>query len=118
MNDDTDANLDAHMKAGLAFPPMPGEGRPCNQCGICCMAEPCGLALQAGVPDIGPCPILEFADGRFWCGFVRSPERWTITRGEAAKKFAADIRESLGDGTCDSTGPVGWTAPMMARAMS
>lgn len=62
-------------------PAKPAHGSPCNGCGVCCVAEPCLLALDfvpAGrlAAAVGaPCPALEWGEGRAWCGLVSNPEK-------------------------------------------
>jgi len=94
-------------------PAYPGHGRPCNGCGVCCVEELCPYALLVLLGPVlgqrfidrderveGPCEILEWDEGRAWCGLVRHPERWF--EGGTAELGAA-IRKDLGDGTCDTT---------------
>jgi hypothetical protein len=69
-------------------PEKPREGEPCNGCGYCCAAEPCGVALKF-IPvhqwgARGPCLAMEFEAGRFFCGLVRHPTRY-IDVGEPAE---------------------------------
>jgi len=57
-------------------PEKPGFGSPCNGCGFCCAAEVCKLGLHVyGEEQQAPCPAMEFEDGRFWCGVMRSAEK-------------------------------------------
>ncbi len=58
------------------IPPKPREGEACNGCGPCCAVELCSLAIDIVGATEPPCPVLEFADGRFWCGAARSPSRY------------------------------------------
>lgn len=65
-------------------PEKPPVGHPCNGCGFCCASEPClvsqgvfGIGL-----DYGPCPALEWGEGRFWCGLLRSPEAYGMEGAE------------------------------------
>ena len=39
------------------------------------MTEPCDLAVKYLGATVGPCPALEWGDGRTWCGLVRNPLR-------------------------------------------
>lgn len=64
----------------MAEPPEDGPRKPptfspCNGCGLCCIATPCGLALTyvPGAAPGYPCPALEWEGGRSWCGMVRRP---------------------------------------------
>ena len=51
--------------------PKPPYGSPCNGCGMCCIAEQCGISVALfGKQEV--CPALEQA-GRSWaCGLVRN----------------------------------------------
>jgi hypothetical protein len=51
----------------------PRFSEPCNGCGYCCTAEPCGLAEDILNCHTGPCAALETRDGRTQCGLVRNP---------------------------------------------
>ncbi len=53
--------------------PKPKLGESCNGCGLCCLAEPCHLAVEILGKDDGICPALEYDDGRYYCGIVRRP---------------------------------------------
>jgi len=57
------------------LPRKPNFGGPCNGCGACCIATPCGLALDylEGAEEGSPCPALEWKDGRAWCGLALRP---------------------------------------------
>jgi hypothetical protein len=50
----------------------PKFGERCNGCGMCCIAEPCSLAVEALGEHEGPCKLLEQADGRYYCGLLRN----------------------------------------------
>jgi hypothetical protein len=57
--------------------PKPRKGEPCNGCGLCCLVQPCELAVEyLSAPADRPCPALEREGGRFWCGLVRAPVRY------------------------------------------
>ena len=61
---------------GERAPEKPTIGSPCNGCGYCCAASPCDIARDMiGVTE-GPCPAMQFEDGRFWCGMVRTPSAY------------------------------------------
>lgn len=47
------------------------KGSPCNGCGYCCAAEQCLISLELFGPVGAPCPAMQFADGRFYCGVLR-----------------------------------------------
>ncbi len=77
-------------------------GSPCNGCGYCCAAEVCVVGQGLfGKETPAPCPALEFADGRFWCGAVR------VADG-AGKHVGMYLRMRLGIGVgCDTDDPEG-----------
>lgn len=60
-------------------PKKPPLRAPCNGCGVCCIAEPCMIAvtLIPGVRMDRPCPALEWEHGRSWCGMVRRPHYYS-----------------------------------------
>ena len=89
-------------------PPKPRLGDPCNGCGYCCAAEPCGLAQEyIGCGTDGPCPAMEFDGGRFFCGLVRKPSRYMDLPNEWADPILGPmIAEALGAGRgCDADDP-------------
>lgn len=94
-------------------PPKPAEWSPCNGCGLCCIAEVCPLPESFGLPfkdrSVGPCPVLEFEDGRYWCGLVRTPDRYIHNLSVSPEEASAVILDMLGEGLCDSNAPEGWT---------
>jgi hypothetical protein len=111
-------------------PKKPEFGKSCNGCGVCCVAEPCAIAqlLIPGVGSKGPCPALEWRDGRSWCGMTIRPAYYSskVRQGPCNEAEAARmIREDLGGvgGSCDSSprdGPdafVGLTAAQYLRAV-
>ena len=69
-------------------PRKPKCGDACNGCGVCCIAEPCASAVEFIGATEGPCPALEFEDGRYWCGMVRHPAKYL---GEPEKPWADKI---------------------------
>lgn len=59
----------------LAQLSKPETGEPCNGCGVCCLAMPCAISMDAfGTKPGERCPVLEWRDGRFWCGAVEMDE--------------------------------------------
>ncbi len=46
------------MRACEVAPEKPEEGAPCNGCGFCCAADPCGLAVEFLDATAGPCPAM------------------------------------------------------------
>jgi hypothetical protein len=61
-------------------PEKPSFGSPCNGCGLCCAAQICQPGSTAlGLKDAddgdhppGPCPLMRWHDGRFWCGLLET----------------------------------------------
>lgn len=70
-------------------PERPEYGDPCNGCGACCAAERCHIAVRAIGAGPGPCPLMEFKDGRFWCQVVLAEEQMGVI---------PVVRKSLGIG--------------------
>lgn len=99
------------MTHTTGLPMKPRAGEPCNGCGWCCATEPCGLAVKYLGAAKGPCPALEWADGRTWCGMVRRPLYHLREVGGVPEVYAA-ANEVLGrtmaavlggvGGACDS----------------
>lgn len=87
-------------------PPKPEFGSPCNGCGFCCAAEPCGVAREfvPGAIDGAPCPAMEFEHGRFWCGMVRRPGHYLGLPHDWADEFlGGEVAKVLGAGRgCDA----------------
>lgn len=95
------------MKAGVTVglradaPPKPAFGAPCNGCGLCCAVEACPLGIIRFGRRRGPCPAMEWRDGRYACGMLarRPPGGWTarlIARWIAAGK-GCDCRSEIAD---------------------
>ena len=86
----------------------PGHGKPCNGCGLCCIATicPAGQKVFSRAPYPGPCPALvKNADQTFGCGLVADPMRYamkqTIIHGVEKMREAA--LHLIGAGTgCDA----------------
>lgn len=86
-------------------PEKPRFGEPCNGCGYCCAAEPCALAVEyVGAGEEGPCPALEFEDGRAWCGLVRHASRYMDLPNDWADQILGEMfAAALGTGRgCDA----------------
>ncbi len=50
----------------------PPQGKPCNGCGLCCIAEVCDLGKELG--DEERCrALISLGTGRFACGLVADP---------------------------------------------
>lgn len=87
----------------------PNFGEACNGCGTCCKAVPCPVARDVIGAREGPCPALEFDDGRHWCGLIRNAHKHIF--GLEDKPWASEpIREMLlasgaWQGQCDSDWP-------------
>ncbi|MEE7492218.1 hypothetical protein [Methylobacterium oryzae] len=89
----------------------PREGQPCTGCGYCCAESACGLAREyvagVGAKHDGPCPALEFEDGRFWCGLVRHAGRYMDFPEDWADTMLGGLfAQVLGAGQgCDASDP-------------
>jgi hypothetical protein len=88
------------------LPTKPAVGAPCTGCGLCCAQAVCRVGQQylPGGPHAAPCPALEYADGRLWCGLVRRPHHYLGLSFRAADSvlrplFAALLGIAQG---CDS----------------
>jgi hypothetical protein len=87
-------------------PPKPAFGQPCNRCGVCCAAGPCGLSSRLlGTPPRQRCPALERDDdGRFACGLVRNPQRYVPLLSYAPEALGAEFAQHLQiGGGCDAS---------------
>jgi hypothetical protein len=85
-----------------SIPAKPPEGADCNGCGLCCVLQLCDLAVEFLKADAAPCPVLEFAAGRFWCGLARNPSRYLDIPCFADKFIRPMVHQalSIGEG-CD-----------------
>ncbi len=90
------------------LPDYPGEGRPCNGCGVCCLSTACKIALAYvdGARIGSSCPAVMFVDGRTRCGMAIAPSRFGRVTPEAEGLFRCHVKLSLGDGTCDTKATV------------
>lgn len=80
-------------------PPKPAHGEPCNGCGLCCAVALCPLGMILFRRHQGPCPALEWRDGRYACGVLarRRPGSWAsrmVARWIAAGK-GCDCRHEI-----------------------
>ena len=85
-------------------PKKPPEGTACNGCGLCCAVQLCPLAVEFIVDAAAPCPAMEFADGRFWCGLARRPSRYFGIPVSGTRLIRALVHAelSIGEG-CDAS---------------
>lgn len=90
-------------------PAKPALGKPCNGCGLCCLAEPCPLGMLLSRRRRGACVALRWSVDarRYECGALSQPEqtlgglgRWRMTRAWVMRWIAA------GQG-CDASLEVG-----------
>jgi len=97
--------------------------KPCTQCGRCCKATPCGLAVEFLDDVSSPCKALELHDdGKYYCGLVVHPSRY-IDVGEAGAwkdEFLGTVFASMlgiGRGCCSEaeTEFVNSLAPLFAE---
>ena len=68
----------------------PAFGAACNQCGYCCMEEPCELAKQYLHQEKGPCIALEWENGKAFCGLVRKPVVYLFNANASEKAQKLD----------------------------
>ena len=91
--------------SGQRLPVKPAKGEGCNGCGYCCAEEPCHLAVEyIGAGTEGPCPALEFEEGRAWCGLVRHASRYMDLPNDWADAVLGEMfATALGAGRgCDA----------------
>ena len=92
-----------HIEADA--PLKPPEGKPCNGCGVCCLAEPCPVGMVVSLSLRGPCAALRW-DGeqrRYRCGLLGTPgaaSPWPLM-GRVGSAWARRMI-SAGSG-CDSS---------------
>lgn len=90
---------------GRRLPIKPRFGEACNGCGLCCAAEPGGLALDLMRADpAAACPALEWEAGRFYCGLIRWASRYLdLPHDWADAHLGSVFSEALGAGRgCDA----------------
>jgi hypothetical protein len=64
----------------------------------------CGLAIDLLDAANAPCPAMEFADGRFWCGLARHPSRYFGTPAFSNRLIAPMVHDALNIGEgCDAS---------------
>ncbi len=82
----------------------PPEGAACNGRGLCCAVQLCALAVEFLDSAAAPCPAMEFADSRFWCGLVRHPNRYFGTPSFSNRLIGPLVHTALSIGEdCDSS---------------
>lgn len=103
-------------------PAKPDHGAPCNGCGLCCAAEPCGVAVMmiGADPEHGPCPALEHDGGKFVCGLIVKPSRHSSQVHPWADELVGQmVAATLGAGRgCDSDAPAITAAQFLAGGAS
>ena len=90
---------------GQRMPVKPAKGEGCNGFGYCCAEEPCAIAVEyIGAGAEGPCPALEFDEGRAWCGLVRHASQYLDLPNDWADKILGEMfATALGAGRgCDA----------------
>lgn len=66
------------LQEAWASKPAPLE--PCNGCGVCCLAMPCGISQDAfGTKPGEKSRFSKWRDGRFWCGAVEMDETGMVS---------------------------------------
>lgn len=81
----------------MSAPRKPVQGEPCTNCGICCIATPCGLGIELGSPEGQSCQFLRWEAGRSRCGAL------ALIVEQAPEPVYTFIRFKLGIGKgCDS----------------
>jgi len=66
--------------------------------------ELCALAVEFLDDAAAPCPAMEFAEGRFWCGLARHPSRYFGTPAFSNRLIGPMVHTalSIGEG-CDAS---------------
>jgi len=77
------------------IPTKPPKGAKCNGCGVCCIAETCPAGIELFGSDHQVCPALMFRDGRFNCGLMSEPEKFT-TKEKVVEMLGFDPEEVVG----------------------
>jgi hypothetical protein len=78
------------------LPRKPLPGKPCNGCGLCCHLARCPVSIDLIGEGDGPCPALEYSDGRYWCGIVLHPRKYVAQIPEAARLSDAQLQVCIG----------------------
>lgn len=88
------------VKLHADAPPKPAYGAECNGCGLCCAVAACPLGIILFRRLKGPCPALQWRDGRHVCGVLAEPGRFAplLPRRWAARLVARWIAAGQG---CD-----------------
>lgn len=75
----------------VAAPPKPAPGRPCNGCGVCCLAEPCPVGMLVSRRRHGACAALQWSDAqqRYLCGMLVAPLEVLGWQGWVGPRLAA-----------------------------
>lgn len=96
------------------MPNYPGLGKPCNQCGLCCLAEQCPVSL-AFFGKYDRCPALNKTDAGYSCDIIAHPMQYAadprfantklfppIVGAEFPEVWQAHFQWLFGSGICDS----------------
>lgn len=91
-------------------------GDPCNGCGLCCIAGPCGTGSALTGQTEGRCRLLE-ADGTggFRCGLLTRPAQPYITEALAVA-IAAGLGCDAVDSIADAVARLGRRSSMIEKA--
>ncbi|MDH3210563.1 MAG: hypothetical protein OEM00_01980 [Burkholderiaceae bacterium] len=78
-------------------PPKPGWGEACNGCGVCCLLQPCPVGVLVSRRRHGACTALVWqqAEGRYLCGILATPRRYTGLVWPWAQKVAARLTRRM-----------------------
>ena len=91
-----------HIQADA--PLKPAEGKPCNGCGVCCLAEPCPVGMLISRKRRGACDALRWdeAQARYRCGLLSAPEAFVRPAWLAAGVVRLARRLIAAGQGCDS----------------
>ena len=61
-------------------PPKPALGKPCNGCGVCCLAEPCPLGVILSRRTKGACVMVRWDGTRYVCGALAAKPNGAVSK--------------------------------------
>ena len=85
-------------------PLKPVIGKPCNGCGLCCLAEPCPVGMLFSGKRRGACSVLRWdaPQRRYVCGLITEPASFVRPRWLAGAAVGWARRMVAAGAGCDS----------------